>query len=330
MGFDLPILMRRRRNGNNAALSLNFLSGTLDSRITFTRASTATFVGSDGLIQSVAIDAPRFDYDPVTLAPRGLLIEEARTNLFLNSLLNGTNLPTQSVTVTAVPHTISFYGTGTITLSGVSVATVVGTGAYPNRQTLTFTPTAGVLVCTVVGLVQFAQLEAGSFATSFIPTAGTAVARSPDVASMTGTNFSSWYNQSEGTFVATWAALGHTSTNMVFSVTDGGTTDLIQQFLNSTTVARLTVRVAGFSQVALDATVNLAAVNKVANAYEVDDFAAVANGGVVATDTGGTLPTVNQMWIGSRSGTLLWNGHIRTLVYFNRRRTNTQIQVQTV
>jgi hypothetical protein len=54
---------------------------TFSQIITFTRASTGTFTGSNGLIQSAAIDAPRFDYDPVTLAAKGLLIEEQRTNL---------------------------------------------------------------------------------------------------------------------------------------------------------------------------------------------------------------------------------------------------------
>ena len=52
---------------------------------TFTRASTATFVGSDGLIQSAAINEARFDHDPVTLACKGLLIEEARTNALQHS-----------------------------------------------------------------------------------------------------------------------------------------------------------------------------------------------------------------------------------------------------
>jgi len=53
--------------------------------ITFTRSTTATFVGSNGLIQTAAIDAPRFDFDPVTLAPLGILIEEQRVNLLLYS-----------------------------------------------------------------------------------------------------------------------------------------------------------------------------------------------------------------------------------------------------
>jgi hypothetical protein len=44
-----------------------------------------------------------------------------------------------------------------------------------------------------------AQMELGSFPTSYIPTTGSTVTRSADVASITGTNFSRWYNQNEGT-----------------------------------------------------------------------------------------------------------------------------------
>jgi hypothetical protein len=49
----------------------------------------------------------------------------------------------------------------------------------------------------------------GLFATSYIPTSGSTVTRSADVASMTGTNFSSWYNQSEGTVFADTTDLGY-------------------------------------------------------------------------------------------------------------------------
>jgi hypothetical protein len=68
------------------SLSLDFMTpGVLDSRITFTRASTATYFDSSGVMRTAAANAPRWDYDPVTHALRGLLIEEARTNLTLGS-----------------------------------------------------------------------------------------------------------------------------------------------------------------------------------------------------------------------------------------------------
>ena len=43
------------------------------------------------------------------------------------------------------------------------------------------------------------QTEAGAFPTSYIQTVASQVTRAADAASMTGTNFSSWYNQGEGT-----------------------------------------------------------------------------------------------------------------------------------
>ena len=62
-------------------LNLNFArSKRLDPRITFTRSSTATYVGADGLIKTASADEARFDHDPVTGESLGLLIEESRTN----------------------------------------------------------------------------------------------------------------------------------------------------------------------------------------------------------------------------------------------------------
>ena len=69
-----------------ATLDLSFMTpGTLDPRITFTRASTGTYFDSTGTIQTAATNVPRWDYDPVTHALKGLLIEEARTNVCLSS-----------------------------------------------------------------------------------------------------------------------------------------------------------------------------------------------------------------------------------------------------
>lgn len=67
-------------------LNLDFAnSQSVDPRITFTRASTASRVNSKGLIELVPSGVPRIDFDPVTLACKGLLIEETRTNLLTYS-----------------------------------------------------------------------------------------------------------------------------------------------------------------------------------------------------------------------------------------------------
>ena len=68
------------------SLNLNFArSRSLDSRITFTRASVGTYVGRDGLIKTAGENEARFDHDPETLESLGLLIEESRTNIITSS-----------------------------------------------------------------------------------------------------------------------------------------------------------------------------------------------------------------------------------------------------
>ena len=176
-------------------LDLNFMNpGTLDPRITFTRASSATYIDASGVIQMAAVNAPRWDYDPVTHALRGVLIEEARTNLLLNSA----TLNTQSVAVTAQSYVLSFYGTGTVTKSGAATGALVGTGVT-QRVSQTFTPTAGALICTVTGSVTNAQLEAGSFVTSLIPTTSAAVTRAADLPVITG---GGWFSSAAGSWMA--------------------------------------------------------------------------------------------------------------------------------
>jgi hypothetical protein len=73
-------MFRKAWYSDSATLSLDFTTGVLDSRLTFTRSSTATYIDSSGYVASASIDSPRFDHDPTTLAPRGLLIEGQTAN----------------------------------------------------------------------------------------------------------------------------------------------------------------------------------------------------------------------------------------------------------
>ena len=83
-----------------AAASLQFTRNpALPDYVTFTCASDGTYFDSSGVMRTAATDQPRFDYDPATLAPRGLLIEGQRTNTVR----------------TSTGDSFSYAGTGTIT-----------------------------------------------------------------------------------------------------------------------------------------------------------------------------------------------------------------------
>jgi hypothetical protein len=122
----------RRTVPGGASLDLNFMGAPLDPRITFTRASTATYTDASGTIQTVAANTPRWDYDPVTHALRGLLIEEARTNNLVISS-DFTNPFWTKAGVTAAAPTVTGNQTtapdGTLTASRFVIPAVSGAGS---------------------------------------------------------------------------------------------------------------------------------------------------------------------------------------------------------
>ena len=315
--------------GPSPALDLDFLamtvSGTLDPRITYTRTGTGSRFDSTGAMQTVAANVARFTYDPVTLLPAGLLAEPVTTNLLLNS----TTLSTQSVTVTAVAHTLSFYGTGTIVLSGAASATVVGTGAFPARTTLTFTPTAGTLTLTVTGTVQYGQLEIGTRPTTWIPTTGSTAQRGADQINMTGTNFSSWYNQPEGTFVAECALVNPSAVGTagrLLVTTSGGVANRVIDLSFNTTSWSSFNGTASFTT--SGAPINYP-INKVAAGYKSGDYTLTQNGLATATRTDTILNTPNQLNIGNLNAGSQPNGTIRRIRYWNIKLTAAQEQALT-
>jgi hypothetical protein len=396
---------------------LDFLNTTsLSGMVTFTRGTTATFVGSNGLIQTAAINAPRFDYDPVTLAAKGLLIEEQRTNIMLQSqtfdsgtwsksgatitanaavspdgaanadalvedAATSTHFCQQFVSfTTATAYTFSTYvkagtrawcllqfpssafgaSTGSFfNLSGAGALgaavgsptartiTAVGNGWYRVTLTATTTATAGGNVpisaasadntssyTGVAGAEAIylygAQLEAGAFATSYIPTVASTVTRSADVASMTGTNFSSWYNQSEGTMVfegssVAPATLAQTLNALAASDGTNNNVNRIGRFLNFWFGETRDGNVQQAAPQATNGSYTQNATAKVAYAYKANDFAVSANGAAAVTDTSGTVPTViNRLDIGGP--TVQLNGHIRQIAYYNTRLSNAVLQ----
>jgi hypothetical protein len=288
------------------SLDLNFAAHKkLDPRVTFTRASEGTYFDDEGVMQTADDDEARFDHDPATGESLGLLIEEARTNLLLNSA----TLATQDVTVTAAAHTLSFYGTGTVTLSGVHTATVEGTGAFPARKTLTFTPTAGTLTCTVSGTVEKAQLELGAFATSYIPTTTAQVTRAVDAAVMTGTNFSGWYNAAAGTLYADgrFASAAVTTFPVMVSIDDNSTSNRFQIRKDNAVPGRINPLLVSGGAVQYNVAHSVQKGRnvpfKAALAISTASVNAAVDGSLLGADvTGATMPSPNRLRIGGFPG----------------------------
>ena len=127
------------------SLDLNFLAGALDPRVTFTRAAgPATYFDSAGVLQTAGTNVPRFDTDPATLAPRGLLIEEARTNIILQSADIANAAWTKGGNVVAAPTVTANQATapdGTLVAAKIVYPAAVGATA---RSIVAQSPTATV------------------------------------------------------------------------------------------------------------------------------------------------------------------------------------------
>lgn len=93
----------------------------------FSRSSTAYHTNSAGLLESVGTNVLRYDYDPVTLAARGILLEGARTNVALQSQTFGT-------TWTALQTSVS--SNTTVAPDGTTTADTLTDDGSTNRHIL--------------------------------------------------------------------------------------------------------------------------------------------------------------------------------------------------
>src|SRR5690349_9593952 len=129
-------------------LSMDFtVSPLLPGFLSFNRGSNGTYFNSSGVLQTAANDTARFDYDPVPLSLRGLLMEDASTNYALwcrdltNAAWTKTSMTTAK-TATGIDGTANSATTLTASAGNATVLQAITrasatriTGAYIKRRT---------------------------------------------------------------------------------------------------------------------------------------------------------------------------------------------------
>ena len=364
-------------------------------------------------VTSAAYYGPRRDFDGATLACKGLLVEEQRVNIVLNSAAfdaaSWAKLGSPVTTVTAnnaispdgtlnadkisqstdgisqsITGAVSTTYTATVfvkpdvaarfllyiagggvggsdggvrfnALTGAFIGTVgAAVSSYSSsvlsngwiRYSITFATGGADSTFDVVmqfldasnsavsqtGWLYGAQVEAGSFATSYIPTGAATATRNADVASVSTQAFP--YSATEGTVVANGSWNGSASAGALFAViSDGGNSNRMLLYANNSAAdAQFTVFNGGTPQADIGGLgVTLAGeVFKAAAAYKANDFAAIGKSGSVSTDPSGTIPSVNILHLGSNLGTSnALNGHIRQITYLPRRISNAELITRT-
>lgn len=231
-------------------------------------------------------------------------------------------------------------------LNGASNAsasiTPVGNGWYRCSVTVTYpaVTAAGIRIAAAGAsgsiFLWGAQLEAGSFPTSYIKTVASQVTRAADSASMVGANFSSWYNVSQGSFYVeatppsasqiAYVLIANTSiyenSNYIGKFDSGGG-GVGKRWVSGTNLGSA-------PQAVISSGTDIAvAQSKLVYAYKANDFQFTGNGTSFGSDVIGQVPTPTSFWIGSRDGTLNLGGTISKISYYPARLTNTQLQALT-
>lgn len=375
--------------------AFDFTQAAVDPRISVARAGDdATRVNSNGTTERALADTARLDFDPVSRAPIGLLVEEQKTNLlprsipdaavptgwsvilasgtFSHTLVSGFGPLTgfqqairheQSVSgrsplnyfITLTPsttYTLTIFidvenseitsGNQTIVQAqgfiGATGKIFIGFNelSASGRASITFstgvdntgTIRIGIGCANVAtGTLIFGgwQLEE-SGGTSYIPTEATTVTRNADVATITGADFSGFWQAGKGSALVKARPSTVSGIRPVLQF-DDTTADNIIALRGNAANPELYVRTGGVDQAQIDAgTIAANASYRLAGAWATNDCAASFNSGTPVLDGVATIPTVTQARLGS-DGTNYLNGHIEAIEYYDERLPSASLQV---
>jgi len=399
---DASIILTPNAYKASKLYSLKPTNGTADFNVV--RATTATRVNEDGLIESVGVNVPRLDYSG-GVCP-SILVEPQATNLLLRSqefnnaswlktsvtvTANAVTSPDgtttadtitesattsvhqlkQNIALTAVNHTWSLFvkpngrknvilwsdtaskGTafdlnaGTITSETSSVGkitaltngwfkistTILGTGGVNvSLYFINDSGNASYLGDGVSGVyVWGAQLELGSYATSYIPTTSSTVTRNADV--IGGAGDVNTFNSEEGVLFVEMSALANDLTNRFIVLSNGTSNNTIAVYYTSVSNRiRYIYEIGGVQSCSITYdSATITDLNKIALKWKVNDFSLWVNGTEVGTDISGAVHaanTINNLSL-KRSDGLDFFGKIKQLIVYKTALTDTELTTLT-
>jgi hypothetical protein len=279
----------------------------LNSTITANAAvSPDGFTNADKLVEDSTTNAHQFRRDITTTAASYTFTVYAkaaeRSYIFLYNTSAGYgkvfNLSTGTVgtgTVGTVTASIQSAGNGWYRCSITGTATAAS-NAFRIYVLSTDTTSAGYTGDGTSGLyIWGAQVEAGSYATSYIPTQGGISTRVADVCNDAGNN--QVINSTEGVLYAEISALANDITQRAISLSDGTNTNRVTLLYNDASNAiRLFLQVGGATQASIITTAyTITDFHKIAVRWALNDFSLWVDGVEAGTDNLGIIFPSNTL-----------------------------------
>ena len=168
------------------------------------------------------------------------------------------------------------------------------------------------------------QIEAQSYATSYIPTAGTTITRAAE----TCNNSKPSVNSTEGVLYAEIAALADDGTIRAITISDGTVNNFISiRYSVLVDLVRAEVKDGGVQQFFFQTTANdFTQFIKLALQYKANDCQLYINGTQVVTDTSATMPSgLDRINFDNGSGNQDFYGKVKGLAVYNEALTDAQL-----
>ena len=192
--------------------------------------------------------------------------------------------------------------------------------AISNNETGTFS--LGVTAASESVYIWGAQLEAGTYATSYIPTTSAISTRSAETCN--GAGDASTFNDSEGVLFAEISALADDGTFRFISLSDGTSSNRLSLFFSTSN----TLNAGGLGITSIGGVSGIENNNKVAFKYKSGDYALWVNGIEVGTSTvtTGNHANLNRLNFDFGQGSDDFYGNVKQIQYFNTLLTDQQLQ----